>query len=521
MLQITDLTMVHTRDLRTLVEGLSFALNSGDKAAIIGEEGNGKSTLLQWIYDPALVEGYCQCSGHVTAHGHRLGYLAQELTAEERAMTVYAYCCRSAAFGELDWRELGDIAWRLGLSPELYYSQQPVGTLSGGERIKLQLSRLLFDRADVLLLDEPSSDLDLPTLGWLEDFIRDFPGIVLFISHDEVLLERTANVVLHMEYLGKSAREHTGKLDRCTVSRLDYRTYAARREAALADQTRQARKEREEYEQKMETFRQIRQRVEHEQNVISRQDPGGGRLLKKKMHTVLAMGRRFQREAQDMTQLPRVEEAVYLRFSPDTALPAGRTVLDLTLPQLWAGERLLAEDLRLHVSGGEKIGILGRNGAGKTTLLRHIAGMLLSSRDLRAAYMPQDYAEALPMDRTPLEYLAPGGRREDILRAETFLGSVRFAREEMLHPIAALSGGQKAKLFLTRMMLDDANVLVLDEPTRNFSPLSGPRVRQVLAGYGGSIISVSHDRRFLMEVCDKLYRFTENGLVPVDRETLL
>lgn len=520
MLQITDLTMVHTKDLRTLAEGVSFVLNSGDKAAIIGEEGNGKSTLLKWIYDPALVEDYCQCSGQVSARGHRLGYLAQELTAEEKAMTVYDYCCRSDAFAGLDWRELGDVARQLGLSPELYYSQQTVGTLSGGERIKLQLSRLLFDRSDVLLLDEPSSDLDLPTLRWLEDFIRELPGIVLFISHDEVLLERTANVVLHMEYLGKSAREHTGKLDRCTVSRLDYRTYAARREAALAEQTRQARKEREGYDQKMEKFRQIRQRVEHEQNVISRQDPSGGRLLKKKMHTVQAMGRRFQREARDMTQLPQAEEAVFLRFPPGAALPAGKTVLDLALPQLWAGERLLAEDIRLHVSGGEKVGILGRNGAGKTTLLRHIAAQLARRGDLRAAYMPQDYAEALPMDRTPIDYLAPSGQREEVVRAGTFLGSVRFAREEMLHPIGALSGGQKAKLFLTGMMLTGANVLVLDEPTRNFSPLSGPQVRRSLGAYPGSIISVSHDRRFLFEVCDKVYSLTEKGLVPVEKTAL-
>ena len=258
--------------------------------------------------------------------------------------------------------------------------------------------------------------------------------------------------------------------------------------------------------------------MEHDQNAVSRQDPHSGRLLKKKMHAVQSLGRRFEREAAEMTALPEVEEAVFLRFSPDIALPAGKTVLDLRLDELTAGDRVLARDLRLHVSGGEKVGILGRNGAGKTTLLRQIAAQLLERRDLKAAYMSQDYAETLPLDQTPVDYLAPSGHRDDVTRARTFLGSIRFAREEMFHPIRALSGGQKAKLLLTRMMLEGSDVLVLDEPTRNFSPLSGPRVREVLRSYGGSIIAVSHDRKFLTEVCDKLYTFTESGLVLTEKE---
>ena len=268
----------------------------------------------------------------------------------------------------------------------------------------------------------------------------------------------------------------------------------------------------------MERFRRIQQGVEHDQNAVSRQDPHSGRLLKKKMHAVQSLGRRFEREAAEMTALPEVEEAVFLRFSPDIALPAGKTVLDLRLDELTAGDRVLARDLRLHVSGGEKVGILGRNGAGKTTLLRQIAAQLLERRDLKAAYMSQDYAETLPLDQTPVDYLAPSGHRDDVTRARIFLGSIRFAREEMFHPIRALSGGQKAKLLLTRMMLEGSDVLVLDEPTRNFSPLSGPRVREVLRSYGGSIIAVSHDRKFLTEVCDKLYTFTEGGLVLTEKE---
>ncbi len=514
MLQVKHLTLTHRKDLRTLAEDFSFVLNNGDKAVVIGEEGNGKSTLLKWIYDPGMVEDYCEWSGEIAGDPGPMGYLAQDLSEEEKAGSVYGFCAASPYFFDLTPKELADIARQLRLPAEDFYSDRPVPSLSGGEKIKLQLGRLLFGRPETLLLDEPSSDVDLETLEWLEAWLRGYRGIVLYISHDEALIENTATMVLHIEH----PRE--GKPPRCTAHRLDYRTYAQRRSDAIEDQTRQARKEREEYGKKMEKYRRIQQSVEHAQNAITRQNPSGGRLLKKKMHSVMSMGRRFQREAEDMTQLPEVEEEAFLRFPEGTALPAGKTALDLHLPELQAGEKLLAENIRLHVSGGEKVGILGPNGAGKTTLLRHIASLLLARKDLRAAYMSQDYADTLPMDKTPVEYLAPEGDAASETRARTYLGSIRYSRQEMAHPIRELSGGQKAKLLLTKMMLDGVNVLILDEPTRNFSPISGPRVREALADYQGTIISVSHDRKFLAEVCDTLYRFTEKGLVPMDRGDL-
>lgn len=514
MLQVNHLTLTHKKDLRTLVHDLSFVCNDGDKVAVIGEEGNGKSTLLQWMYDSERVESYCQCAGSVNG-AQGAGYLAQQLSEEEKALSVYEFCMRSENFLELSYRELTEIARHLSLPVDEYYSDRQVATLSGGERIKLQLSRLLFDGPRVLLLDEPSSDLDLPTLRWLEDFIKSFRGIVIYISHDEMLMEHTATAILHIEHPRES------KPPRCTFARLDYRTYAECRMMGIEDQERRARKEREEYEDKMERYRRIQQSVEHAQNAVSRQDPSTGRLLKKKMHAVTSMGRRFEREAENMTKLPEIEEAVFLRFSPEITLPAGKTVLDLRLDQLWAGEKLLANDVRLRVSGGEKIGIMGQNGAGKTTFIRIIAKELCARKDLCAAYMPQDYSELLPPEESALEFLAPSGCYDDVKRASIFLGSIRFKREEMFHPMKELSGGQRAKIFLTQMMLNNANVLILDEPTRNFSPLSQPRIRSVLQGYTGSIISVSHDRKYLYDVCDKVYRLTDDGLLPVEKETLL
>lgn len=514
MLQIKNLTLIHKKDLRTLTDSFSFVLNPGDKAVLIGEEGNGKSTLLKWIYDPSLIESYCQWSGQLAGDTGLIGYLAQDIEAEEKSASVYEFCSVVPAFHSLTPKELSSIARQLRFPVEVFYDTRPVGTLSGGEQIKLQLGRLLFANPTLLLLDEPSSDLDLETLRWLETFINDYKGIILYISHDEALIEHTANLILHIEH----PRE--GKPPRSTAHRLDYRTYVERRNAGIVNQTQQARKEKEEYDKKMERYHRIQQKVEHGQASISRQDPHGGRLLKKKMHAVQSLGRRFEREAEGMTQLPEVEQAAFLRFPEEVRIPAGKVVLDFRLDELRAGERLLAKNIWLRVMGGEKVGILGANGTGKTTLLRLIQTELLSRRDLNAAYMSQDYAETLPLDQTPIEYLAPDGSAAAATRARTFLGSIRYARAEMSHMIQELSGGQKAKLLLTKMMLDGVNVLILDEPTRNFSPMSGPQVRQALKDYGGAIISVSHDRKFLAEVCDKLYCLTENGLFRMEQEEL-
>ena len=263
----------------------------------------------------------------------------------------------------------------------------------------------------------------------------------------------------------------------------------------------------------MERFRQIRDKVDHAQATITRADPSGGRLLKKKMHSVLSMGRRFEREKESMTALPEWEEAILTAFDPErSSLPAGKTVLRLDLPTLTAGERVLAQNLRFWVTGPEHIGIIGANGAGKSTLLKLLAGELLPRTDIRPAYMAQDYGDQLLGAQIPIDILAPSGHKDDVTRARNLLGSMKYKTEEMEHPAADLSGGQRAKLLFLAMVLRGANVLILDEPTRNFSPLSAPVIRGVLSEFPGCIISVSHDRKYLEEVCTRVVELTPEGL---------
>lgn len=504
MLQVKHLTILHKKDLTTLVEDLSFVLAPGDRAAVIGEEGNGKSTLLKLLAQPEQVESYVEWSGEIQNAGLRMGYLAQELTPEELAMMVGEFCF--SALEAAGQRKVAQALARVGLAGDMCYDWRPMGTLSGGERVKLRLALILAAEPDVLLLDEPSNDLDLQTLQWLEEFLLSCQAPVLYVSHDQALLERTANLIVHLERLSRRTKPQA------TVSRSGYRAYWQRRADALARQEKAANKERAEMDAKIARFRQIRDRVEYEQATISRGNPHGGRLLKKKMHAVQSLGRRLEREKAEMTPMPQWEEAIFAAFDEKSTVPPGKVVLRMELPALTVGERVLAKQLRLWVTGPEKIGIVGPNGAGKSTLLQRVAAELLPRRDLHAAYMPQNYDEGLLRERTPVELLAPSGNREDVTRARTLLGTMKYQAMEMEHPASALSGGQRAKLLFLGMMLQGANVLVLDEPTRNFSPLSAPVIRQALAEFPGCIISVSHDRRYLEEVCTRILELGPEGL---------
>ena len=170
MLQIKELTITYKKDLRKLISGLSFVLNPGDKAAIIGEEGNGKSTLIKLLYDEKLVEDYVEYSGEILRNNSVIGYLQQELEQSDKEMTIYESMTQEAGFYEAEGKELSGMANRMGIPPDLLYSCQKVDTLSGGEKVKLQMIRILCKRPDILLLDEPSNDIDLETLEWKELF---------------------------------------------------------------------------------------------------------------------------------------------------------------------------------------------------------------------------------------------------------------------------------------------------------------------------------------------------------------
>ena len=233
------------------------------------------------------------------------------------------------------------------------------------------------------------------------------------------------------------------------------------------------------------------------------------------MKNILSQGKRFEKAGAEMTEIPTQEDVISLHFSDIEALPLTKRILKLEGMKLETDERQLAENLTLEVCGQEKIGLIGANGAGKSTLLKEIWKILRERTDMLVGYMPQHYGDLLTDGSSPLDFLAPSGDKAQEEKILTHLASLQFTRDEARHPIEQLSGGQKAKLLLLKLVLDRPNVLLLDEPTRNFSPTSQPQVRQLLATYPGAIIAVSHDRIFLKEVCTKIYKLMETGLEEV------
>ena len=238
MMQIKKLTLTHKKDLRVILEDFQLVLNDGDKAVIIGEEGNGKSTLLKWMYDPALTEDYIESTGERIIGKERLGYLPQELPEAEKTKTVYEYFYEKEKFWDQTPKDLAVLARKFGLTEEFFYREQQMSELSGGEKVKA-----------VLLLDDPSNDIDLATLELLEKLIREWEHIVVFISHDETLIENTANMGIHIEQIVRKTKS------RYTVAELPYRTYVEERLQNFERQEQKAQSDRREKALRDEKYR--------------------------------------------------------------------------------------------------------------------------------------------------------------------------------------------------------------------------------------------------------------------------
>jgi len=493
---------IETLEGRVLVENLSFSLEKGDKAVVIGEEGNGKSTLLKAIYNEKELSSYAKISGKIVVN-EKIGYLAQELDAGEKTVAEFFDFSLDTFISP---KEKIKIANELMMDENIYYSVTKVKNLSGGEKVKIQLAKLLLNECDLLLLDEPSNDIDIGTLIWLEDFLNSIDIPVIFVSHDETLIENTANMIIHIEQLRRKT------VPRVTVARMDYQTYVQDRLFNIERQTQTAKKEKENFEKRQRRWREIYQKVDRDLANCTSRTPTMGRLLKKKMKTVKAQEKRYKKEKENLAEFPDFEEAVTTDFY-GKSIPNGKVVLNFSLDELYIGEKRLAKNINLKIVGAEKICITGRNGIGKTTLIKKIYEKIKNS-NFSVAYMPQNYFDELDPKITPIDFLSDG-TKEGLTKARTYLGCMKYRADEMEQTIGELSGGQKAKLLYLKMALTDCEVMILDEPTRNFSPLTNPLIRRVLSKFPGAVISVSHDRKFIDEVCDTVYELTDIGLVMV------
>src|SRR5690606_37480877 len=386
----------------------------------------------------------------------------------DKAMERYARLSArfDAAGGYAAESEAGRIAGNLGLDQRVL--GQPLRTLSGGQRRRVELARILFSGADTLLLDEPTNHLDADSIVWLRDFLLTYPGGFLVISHDVDLVRTVVNKVFH---LGANRAE----LDQYN---LGWDAYLQQRE------THERRRRRE------------RANAEKKASALLAQDD---KMRAKATKAVAAqnMARRAERMLAAVEGERAADKVARLRF-PEPA-PCGRTPLTATGLSKSYGSLEVFTDVDLAVDRGSRVVVLGLNGAGKTTLLRLLAGVeepdtgtVEAGHGLKLGYYAQEH-ETLDTERTVLENLrhaAPGLTDTEV---RSVLGSFLFSGDDADKPVRVLSGGEKTRLALATLVVSSANVLLLDKPTNNLDPASRAEVLGALHGYTGAVVMVTHD----------------------------
>jgi ATP-binding cassette, subfamily F, member 3 len=499
MLSVNNLTLIDRTTDVVLVKDLSFTLREGERIAIIGSEGTGKSTLLQTIVkgppDHVVMEGS-------VIRDQTIGHMPQALSPAQRQMTVHQYLESKSP----DERSLAEALKRLHMNgfDASKRLDRTMATLSGGERIKVLLAAALINRPDVLCLDEPSNDLDFDAIRWLEEALMRDSRPVIFISHDRMLLSNVATGIIHLRQIRK------GRVADTVMERVPYDTYVPRR-ASRDQATRMVGlKQRAEHKKTMERHRQIYQKVEYRQNQAVR-DPSTARLLKKRMHVLKSQERRHLRDAGNFLDIPEDDEPMNVFFDQMAQHSHRQTALDVHLSHLELPDGRRVSSLDLVVSGTDKVVITGRNGTGKSTFVKRIAHDLIE-KGVRVGMIPQTYQDVLPDSETAVDHVTRTGGTSDHAAVRRMLGSLGFRREDMDVPSRALSEGQKLKAILLGIVIRPSDILILDEPTRNISPINLDKLTELFKAFDGPILAVSHDRRFISDVFDRVLVMDEHGL---------
>ena len=485
---------------RLLLSPATFRIAAGDRVGLVGRNGAGKTTLTRCL------SGETQpAAGEVTRSG-QVGYLPQDprtgdldtlardriLSARgldsvlrriretegemasadpethERAMRRYGRLETEfqAAGGYAAESEAAAIASSLGL-PERVLGQ-PLQTLSGGQRRRVELSRILFSGAETLLLDEPTNHLDADSITWLRDYLKAYKGGLVVISHDVGLLEHTVNRVFHLD-------ANRAELDLYNVG---WRAYLTQRET----DERRRKRERANAEKQAAALKAQADRMRYKAT---------------KAKAAQNMDKRAERLVAGLDEVRRSDRVAKLRF-PEPA-SCGKTPLTAEGLSKSYGSLEVFTDVDLAIDRGSRVVILGLNGAGKTTLLRLLAGIeepdtgqVVPGHGLKIGYYAQEH-ETLDPARTVLENMrsaAPDTAEVDLRR---ILGSFLFSGDDVDKPAAVLSGGEKTRLALATLVVSSANVLMLDEPTNNLDPASREEILGALRTYKGAVILVTHD----------------------------
>ena len=498
-----------------IFQNVSFTVRQGEKVGLVGVNGSGKTTLLRCLLDPDFADG-----GSVKFAGDlRLGYVEQGFDdfREETVWQFMQHACPDIlnlrekmrqleeASGRAQGEELQGILDQYARTESRYahldgyhyennikrvliglgYPEETwqwrADKLSGGQKTRLQLAAALVNSPDLLILDEPTNHLDIVMSEWLENYLREFRGGVLVISHDRAFLDNVVEEILEME--GGTLHRFKG----------NYSRYLEQKEIQVLTQTRA---------------------YEAQQEYIARQE-AYIRRFKAGIKSKMARGRQSQLDRLERIDAPVQEEEFQLRL-PHAAECAEKVIilehLDVGYPQ-----HLLLQDVDLTLRRGEKVAIIGPNGCGKSTLLKTILqelpplkGEARIGNRVKIGYFSQSY-ERLDENQTIMEnFLTEYGLTDEQTRR--LLGSMMFHGEDVFKVIGTLSGGQKARLVLLKLVLDGANCLLLDEPTNHLDIAAKEAVEAALETFDGTVLLVSHDRYLVNEVAGRIWA-VEDGHV--------
>lgn len=509
--------------VENIIENISFTLNDNEKVGLIGLNGAGKTTLFNILtgsLEPDSGEIYI-------SKGKKLGYLKQNTTIESQKSIMDEML---AIFDDLikleeklhdlaheigsfteddDPRELNDLmntysklseefveaegysykSLIKGVLKGLGFTEEdfdnPINILSGGQKSRVMLAKLLLEKADILLLDEPTNHLDIEAISWLEKYIKDFKGAVIIISHDRYFLDNTVNRIFLME--DKSLKAYNG----------NYSEFMKKRKTELD----QAMKQYEDYEKE----------IERQEEMIRRLHAYGS-----KRNIRQAFSRQKALDKIKKMDKPTLDNRkVRLRFEPK--ITSGRNVLSVNKVSMAYEGREVFQNVSLNIYKGEKAGIIGPNGIGKTTLLKMIAGMIKDyggeialGHHVHMGYYDQEQT-SLNLENTVIDEIWDENPTLNYYEIRKFLAQFLFSGDDMYKIIADLSGGEKGRLSLLKLMTSNANFLLMDEPTNHLDIDSKEVLEDSLINYDGTILVVSHDRYFLNKVVNKIYDLSEEG----------
>ena len=504
-----------------LLKNISFLINEQDRIGLAGKNGSGKSTLLDMIAGTrSPSSGVVDMSKDMT-----IGYLPQQVKVNDTTTILdevitsfaeitglseevercsaeiasrddyesgeYLRLCDHLTFIEERYRILGGTNYLaeaektlVGLGFERKDFDRPTRELSGGWRMRIELARVLLRKPSLFLLDEPTNHLDIESIQWLETFLADYPGAVVLVSHDRAFLDnvttRTIEISLGTIY--------------------DYRASWSKY-IQLREQRR---------EQQIAAYRNQQKMIEDAEKFIERFRYKATKAVQ------------VQSKIKQLNKVERIEvdeednSAMNLRFPPSPR--SGTTVVEAADLSKSYGELNVLKKIDFKIHRGEKVAFVGRNGEGKTTFSRIIIGeldyegSLKIGHNVRAGYFAQNQDELLDDSKTVFQTIDDAARGEIRSKIRDMLGAFLFRGDDIDKKVKVLSGGERSRLALVRLLLEPHNLLVLDEPTNHLDMRSKDILKQALAKYDGTLIVVSHDRDFLNRIAGKIYEFRNNKI---------